>query len=198
MFKKLASIMIVVILVFSFALAEPTNRTSVFEFYELQSQRIADVKAKYGMNLEAVVSTPIVTDKEDCYTVNGSFGLIYVDKSDLTIESLMTTILDIEAEQSKAYITLLRALITISSLEMGEYEADGLEALHKIDSSLPADVLAKYISEFDNKIHPMMDSEKLKAGEEFLVYQDNYDYYASYKDYSGNGGKVYLTARAHE
>lgn len=198
MFKKLASITIAVILIFSFALAEPTNRTSVFEFYELQSQRIADVKAKHGIDLGVIVTAPVVMDNGDCYTVNGSLGLISVDKSDLTIESLMTTIIDVGAEGNEKYNILLRALITISSLEMGEFEANGLEDLHRLDSSLPADIITKYISEYDSKIHPLLDPERLEAGEEILVYQDNYDYYASYKNYSGDGGQIYLTARAHE
>lgn len=197
MFKKLISITVIAALIISCAFAELIDRrVSVFEYYELQSQRLNFVYEKYGIDLRDNVFSPAVFSYLDNYEIIGVYGNITVDKSDLKINSLLTTLIDADAEEDEGHNVVLKAIIAISALEMNERQADVIESMHEFDESYPADVLMKYLDEYDSKIHPKLDTEKLQAGEEILVYQGNYDYYAGYMNLPELGGQIYLIAKA--
>ncbi len=180
-----------------------TDRVSAMEFCELYTKRIMQFNEKYagnGEELDALVISSRAFDTGDTFGAACMGGFLHLNKTDLTIESLTTTIMDLDAEEQDSYNVILKALITISSLEMSDFEADGIEMLHDIAPSQPEDVFMKYLDEYTNIIHPALSSsaDKLDAGEDVLVYQGNYDYYAKYIDYPEAGKSIILIAEARE
>lgn len=183
---------------------DATERVSALEFCELYTKRLMEFNSKYGQNMggldTTIYSLHAPSDWGDTYGANCSGGFLTINKTDLTIESLTTTIMDLDAEEQEGHNVVLKALITISALEMGDQEAEGLEILHDIDPSRPEDVFMKYLEEYSDIIQPALSSniDKLEAGEDVLVYQGNYDYYAQYKDYTDSGRNIYLIAQVRE
>ncbi len=182
----------------------PTDRVSALEFCELYAKRLMEFNSKYSQNMGGldtkIYSIYDTSDWGDTYGTNCSGGFLTINKTDLTIESLTNSIMDLDAEEQEGYNVILNALIVISALEMDDLEAEGLEMMHSIDPSQPEDVFMKYLEEYDNIIHPALSSnvDKLEAGEDVLVYQGNYDYYAQYKNYTDSGKMIYLCARERE
>lgn len=179
---------------------ELTERIPALEFSELYTKRIMEFNSKYGQNMGGLDtgSAYAAFDDGDTYGASCSGGYLTISKEDLTIESMVTSIIDVESEGQEGHNVVLKALIAISALEMNDLAAEGLEMMHDIDPSQPEDVFMKYMEEYDNIIHPALSSNvsKLEAGEEILVYQGNYDYYANYADYEESGKVIYL--HAHE
>lgn len=180
---------------------ELTERIPALEFCELYTKRLMEFNSKYGQNmggLDTELYGPYAAfDWGDSYSASCFGGHLTISKEDLTIESMVTSIMDVEAEGQEGHNVVLKALISISALEMNDLAAEGLEMMHDIDPSQPEDVFMKYLEEYDNIIHPALSSNvsKLEAGEEILVYQGNYDYYANYADYEESGKVIYLHAR---
>lgn len=180
---------------------ELTDRIPALEFCELYTKRLMVFNSKYGQNMGGldtdIYSIHVAFDNGDTYGASCSGGHLTVSKEDLTIESMVTSIIDVEAGEQEGHNVVLKALISISALEMDDLEAEYLELLHDIDPSQPEDVFMKYLEEYDNIIHPALSSNvsELEAGEEVLVYQGNYDYYAQYEDYEEPGKVIYLHAR---
>lgn len=198
--------LLLVVTCISGALAEtlaPTERRPLVEFCELYEKRVFEFNDLYGENTGGI-STIILglpaQQNDSGYSISTSGGQLYVNESDLTIQELFTPIMDLDADEQKGHNTVISALISLSALEMDDNEAWQIEMMHKIDESQPENVIMKYLEgEYTNIIHPALSSnvDKLDAGEEVLVYRGNYDYYAKYLKY-GDGGKIYLYARARE
>lgn len=182
-----------------------TERVSALEFCELYTKRLMEFNSEYGQNTGGldtrVNSIFAVYDRGDTYGASCSGGALTLNKTDLTIESLTGTIMDLDAEDQEGHNVILNALITISALEMDDLEAKALELRYAIDPSQPENVFMKYLQEYDNIIHPALSSNAdiLDAGEEVLIYQGNYDYYAVYKkDDPVLENSIYLFAKARE
>lgn len=181
-----------------------TEQISAFEFCELYTKRLMEFNEKYGKNMsdlnDDIYSSFVVSEQDDTYSAQCSGGFVTFGKTDLTIESLTTTIMDLDAEEQEGFNVILKALIVISALEMNDLEAETVEKKHDIDPSLPEDVFMKYLDDYTNIIHPAIAANvnELEKGEEILVYQGNYDYYAEYHDYPDVGKMIYLFAEARE
>lgn len=209
--KKIVAVLTIVLTLFqclpAAALAsddDATDRVSVLEFCELYTKRLMEFNEKYGQNMGGLDTTINslfgASDWGDTYGVSCSGGFLTINKTDLTIEKLTTTIIDVDAEGQEGHNVVLKALIAISALEMNDLAAEGIEMMHNIDSSLPENVYMKYLEEYTNIIQPALSSnaDKLDAGEDVLIYQGNYDYYAFYENYSDVGKSIYLIAEARE
>lgn len=208
--KKLVAALTIVFMLFQCLPAvtlasddDATDRVSALEFCELYAKRIMEFNENYAWNneeLDAFVTSSGAFDNGDTFGAACMGGFLDINKTDLTIESLTTTIMDMDAEAKEGHNVLLKALISISALEMSDIEAEGLELLHDIDPSRPADVFRKYLIEYSDIIQPALSSnlDKLEAGDDVLVYQGNYDYYAKSIDYPDVGKMIYLFAQARD
>ncbi len=181
-----------------------TERIFALEFCELYTKRIMEFNEEYGKNMggldTSVIGPFAAFDWGDRYGADCSGGFLNINKDDLTIESLTTAIIDVDADEKEGHNVVINALLIISALEMSDLEEEGIEMMHDIDPSQPENAFKKYLDEYTNILHPALsaNADKLEAGEKILVYQGNYDYYARYQDYSDTGRNVYLIAEARE
>ena len=93
----------------------PTDRVSAMEFCELYTKRIMQFNEKYagnGEELDALVISSRAFDTGDTFGAACMGGFLHLNKTDLTIESLTTTIMDLDAEEQDSYNVILKALIS--------------------------------------------------------------------------------------
>lgn len=209
--KKIVAILTAVLLllqcapVAALATDDATEKVSVMEFCELYTKRIMEFNEDYGASLgeldDSIYSSFLVFDHDDTYSANCSGGLLTLNKEDLTIESMTTTIMDLskDPDDEEGYNVMIKAMYALSALELSDLGAEGLGLLHNTDPSRPEDLFMALLTLFNDTINTKITSnmDNLTDTGGVLVYQGNYDYYAEYRKYTDRA-LIYLTAEARE
>ncbi|MBR3922034.1 MAG: hypothetical protein IKJ45_02890 [Kiritimatiellae bacterium] len=169
-----------------------TEKRNAFEFCDLYTIRLYELKDRYGIDATHDISDTFLYNaadylnywnEENQYTCNVPAGTIKVSVPEFEIEHASCSIMNLNGEDSENKIDFFRAIMMYAALEYDGFEDYKYSSLSKLDSTLPQSVMAVALDEFSEAIDACFDDSKtvdsLLAGDHTRIplLSGNYDYY---------------------
>lgn len=205
--KKRIAVIIMIIIVFTCAtgLAQ-TERRGAFEFTELYMQRLTEFISENSLDYDlSMLPFYLVLDQGDCYYVSTLAGDLTIRKDDLTIERFMTTYMDLSDDDDKIKESIYDSLIAISALEYDDLDNTHFNLSYQWNPDCEKSAVEQTFRIYIEDIYPIINSDeffsRIKNGEEVQVYSGNYTYCIAYnapvKDDGTQLEFMYLIAEAN-
>lgn len=199
MFKKLVAVFLALSAISVSTLAEQTtNRMNAFEYTELFIQRTAMLKYEDDIDLGLPGSAQLyyATEfAENSYLVETSGATIQIDQNDLSVISLMATLMTLKDDEDTDENDTFTAILAFSALEFDAMADSTIQLAHRYGLSDYADANTKAFCIFEDQIFPvfMENIETLINGEKIVVYKGKYTWSIDYTE-SGDYQMFYLIA----
>lgn len=200
--KLIVSVMMLCALIIpSAAVAEVRN---AFEFCDLYSSRLMQLKDQYGINATHNQSIAMYSNiyseianqyaGENQYYANVPAGSILVSVPDFFIDQFDTIFIDL-LDESEENIDIYRALMAMSALEHNGFDDHMFSIFHQVTSDPVENAIDAIFNILNEDLSPYLEDEEfwdnlMASKEETLIYSGNYDYYLRYEYLEGQPYEV--------
>lgn len=201
--RLIVSVMMLCALIFpGAAVAEVRN---AFEFCDLYSSRLMQLKDQYGIDAthdQSISMYDNFTNKiyynqyagENQYYADIPAGSILVSVPDFSIAQFETIFIDL-LDESEENIDIYRALMAMSALEYNGFDDHMFSIFHQVTFDPVENAIDAIFNILNEDLSPYLEDEEfwdnlMASKEETLIYSGNYDYYLRYEYLEGQPYEV--------
>lgn len=195
-------LLLILLLIPTFSLAEQTARRDVFEFSDLFMSRLYDIITDIGLDFDEldIVSARVMnpTKTDGLVWICNSAGIVLFHEDDFSIEEVMTTFFDESASDDSNRLHMLKFVSLLSALEFDTNENRSRfqsSIMNKYEASVIQESFAIFSSSIQGRINDAID-KALEIKDDVLIYSGNYDYYVCCEKWNSSVPLiVYISAR---